>query len=127
MEDICFNNKYIQHYPKFLSLSSFEDQIGCGSEKVHFTYYTISGWYSNYFEVLEHLKDHIWGYNSCYYPRVKYWRIQGVCIIFHSHHNQQNYQNQILSIIMYHQSKPILELDYFLQQKSEWILLSCPC
>ena len=118
MEDICFNNKSIQHYLKFVSLSSFEDLIGCGPEKVHFTYFTISNWCSNYFEVLDHLKDHIWGYNSCYYPRVKYEGFKGCALFF---------TVTTTKIIMYHQSKPILELHYFLQQKSEYILLSCPC
>jgi hypothetical protein len=48
-------------------------------------------YYSIYFGVLECLKDHIWGYNSCLYPKVKYCVfvklqvIQGACILFHSH------------------------------------------
>jgi hypothetical protein len=41
--------------------------------------------------------------------------------------NQNNCQNQISSIIMPDKDKPILEFDYFLRRKSEYILLFCLC
>jgi len=83
--------KLIQDYLKFLPLYSVDTRkIICRSEKVHF-YIFSDFWlqyYSNYFEVLECLKDHIWGYNSCLHTKVKccvlvkLQMIQEVCIIF---------------------------------------------
>ena len=37
--------------------------------------------------------------------------------------SQNNYQNQISSIIVYHKNKPILEFDYFLWIKSKYVIL----
>ena len=37
--------------------------------------------------------------------------------------SQNNYKNQILSIIVYHKIKPILEFDYFLWRKSKYVIL----
>jgi hypothetical protein len=41
--------------------------------------------------------------------------------------NQNNCQKQISSTILYHKDKPNPELNYFLQKKSEYILLFCLC
>ena len=37
--------------------------------------------------------------------------------------SQNNYQNQISSIMVYHKNKPISEFDYFLCRKSKYVIL----
>jgi hypothetical protein len=39
--------------------------------------------------------------------------------------SRNNYKNQISSIILYHEDKPISEFDYFLQGKSKYIFIIC--